>query len=503
MKNLLLVGLLCTIVWQIQGQDWHPFPLQQRSYWAYGDEIKLYYNDFRDQLDTEATQLLFGKEYYLGESEQPCFDFIAGEFFQAPDPAKRVDTLIQHLAEVYPAQEPERIFRPWAVPGESWTVVNESNPGSIDSIVWTCYNSNMATVFGETVEVKNFLATRYQAGNILDEIPVTLSKNRGLINWLPFDHWFRLDPVVMELKGWKKDEQSAGFINQFESYFEGIQAGDVFKYEVSQGGSGYVCNRADLFERDSVMSIISTDSAITIQYYRKYQKWCYYYDEFGAGYYLYSTSDGDTVVSRTYALADFINDLEATPDWFYYTDANYGFENLVTRHADTIRIATNDRITFAASNMDPIEWSTCQFGWVDICYDWYQLMEGVGIFWESRSCLTSGFNRRLIGYRQDEEEWGDISQLVVSAKEQATAVTMLKAFPNPNDGHFQVEIPRELQRQSAVLALFDISGRVVYQEILGVLPEIHSIAVDHLPSGVYTLKLNGHGVHAVSRVVVR
>ena len=53
----------------VQSQDWQPFPLQQRTFWENGPEIKMYYNDQVDTLGSNSYQLYFGKQYYLEESD--------------------------------------------------------------------------------------------------------------------------------------------------------------------------------------------------------------------------------------------------------------------------------------------------------------------------------------------------------------------------------------------------------------------------------------------------
>lgn len=504
MKKCALFTLLFNLILVFgQSQDWQPFPLQQRTFWETDSTIEMYYNDQLDTLALGTFQLLFGKQYYLGESEQPCFETVAEEYSPSNNPSEKVDTLMIQNEILFSAIHPEHIFYPWAEVGFSWTIENSSEIGAVDSISWTCYNTNTIDMFGEPQEVKNFLAQQFQDGIVVNEFGISLSKERGFMQWVPFEGWFETNPKIWTLKGWEKGSEYAGFANRVEQYFDQIQVGNVYKYTGFSGTSGTYCAIRQEVERDSVIEIIHTMSETTIHYYRTFKHECYSYIFDGEEYigpFLDTTIYGETTTSRIYNYSDYTADLAATPNWFYYTSVDAYSINL--HHVSPLKTSDNIQAIFEVSNRGPLTLPICQYA-IDYCSSGYSLMEGVGLIMENTSCMSSGSRRDLIGYRQGEEEWGNIAQLVVSTSEKEKPSVQLKTYPNPNQGVFQVDIPQEFQQQPAQLELLDINGRIVYSTQVEWLPEWYQLNVEAVPSGIYLIRLRSNGKEGISRVVIQ
>ncbi len=77
----------------------------------------------------------------------------------------------------------------------------------------------------------------------------------------------------------------------------------------------------------------------------------------------------------------------------------------------------------------------------------------------------------------------------------------VNVFPNPNDGAFNVTMD-EVFTTEVTVTVSDLSGRIVYQEVVSNQTEL-SIQLTDVTNGVYILELSNEEASASSRIVVR
>ncbi|MEL7120129.1 MAG: T9SS type A sorting domain-containing protein, partial [Bacteroidota bacterium] len=89
-----------------------------------------------------------------------------------------------------------------------------------------------------------------------------------------------------------------------------------------------------------------------------------------------------------------------------------------------------------------------------------------------------------------------------SVKNQAVQPTELNAWPNPSSGQVNLEL-KSFIGSAAVLRVYDLTGKVVYNENLGmVYQNQHQIDLSDLEEGVYIISIEAAGQLAKSRVVI-
>lgn len=84
------------------------------------------------------------------------------------------------------------------------------------------------------------------------------------------------------------------------------------------------------------------------------------------------------------------------------------------------------------------------------------------------------------------------------------SIFMIGMFPNPTNDMVNVNIETSTVDQAYVVRLFDITGRVVYQEnVFGAANNSVNtvISVAHLPAGVYTLSVDANGYKQVDKLI--
>jgi hypothetical protein len=74
----------------------------------------------------------------------------------------------------------------------------------------------------------------------------------------------------------------------------------------------------------------------------------------------------------------------------------------------------------------------------------------------------------------------------------------LVLYPNPNSGRFSLEIENSDQHEKKLITIFDLSGRIVYKELLPDGEKTRHFDVSHYPSGTYIIKVDGN-IHSASK----
>ncbi len=73
----------------------------------------------------------------------------------------------------------------------------------------------------------------------------------------------------------------------------------------------------------------------------------------------------------------------------------------------------------------------------------------------------------------------------------------LLLYPNPNNGRFSIDLTDQGKNDYKLLTIFDLSGKVVYKEILQNGESTRQVDVSNYPSGTYIIKVNGN-IHSAS-----
>jgi hypothetical protein len=96
---------------------------------------------------------------------------------------------------------------------------------------------------------------------------------------------------------------------------------------------------------------------------------------------------------------------------------------------------------------------------------------------------------------------GGLSSMSVGVKDAIDEHTSLMLYPNPSQGHFQIQLPYYTGKQISV-SLFDITGRKVYrQSHTSVYPM--TITLEHLPSGIYMVNVSDENAEYSGRLVLQ
>jgi len=90
---------------------------------------------------------------------------------------------------------------------------------------------------------------------------------------------------------------------------------------------------------------------------------------------------------------------------------------------------------------------------------------------------------------------------LVGIREDATAVSSIKIYPNPTSGEVTVEIAGNFKGDE-LLSIQDMYGRIIIQQDIEQDQVIKKLDLSNLPRGVYTLLIAGNNVTKVSRKII-
>jgi hypothetical protein len=509
MKKLRFSALSCLLalpaLLAAQG-DWSPFPLQQRSFWQQGEEGLLHYCDQQLEGSTDAADtLLFGAVYRYGLAAELCFDTLVRWYFSPVSiyegaPGRETplpDTLYRESSWYYALEQGAFLpFYPQADFGFSWTVLPPPGSG-FDSLRWSCTAVFDGTLEGQPTQFKRYTGWRYRAPDgLLDTLEILLSRDYGLVEYVPFQDWFAPAPLPRRLLGWEDAQGRQGFANSFWDYFGSIQAGSVFKYLV-QAVFGLP---VETIERDSVLSVSLDTASVTVVYARSYQVTRFRAvspDDFVPDTIYY----GDTIVERHYLRSDYAHALAQTPDWFFYNQPEADPYDRFYTLTEPLRFDTFGRISFATQFGEYIFLPECELSPADGCYRTFRLLTGVGLAEELEGCLVQGRRRSLIGYDIGGEIWGDAGPIdLISSGRLPEASVSLRLYPNPGRQELYLEVPLDwCAAASARLAIYDAAGRLVRE---GIWQRGQPVPAAGLLPGLYVVRLYCAGGMAQGRWVV-
>jgi hypothetical protein len=73
----------------------------------------------------------------------------------------------------------------------------------------------------------------------------------------------------------------------------------------------------------------------------------------------------------------------------------------------------------------------------------------------------------------------------------------IKVYPNPVGSYFYVELPAS----AGLVVLFDISGKIIYQNTAANRPNIKISALQNSPAGIYFLKVKSNTGFKTQKIV--
>jgi hypothetical protein len=74
-------------------------------------------------------------------------------------------------------------------------------------------------------------------------------------------------------------------------------------------------------------------------------------------------------------------------------------------------------------------------------------------------------------------------------------------YPNPNDGHFTIELLTYLQDERNSITIFDFTGKVIYEEIITNEENTWQFDLSYLKPGNYILMISGSEIISAKQFV--
>lgn len=503
MKNIVLhLLVLAPTLCFGQITDWHPFPLNQKSFYLQQDSMFLYYNDSTEVL-AEFERHLFGASYYYPNSlecKETIDDIMLAQGSTLPEP----DTLFSDSERYFDIFQGDTIsFYPTFEVGAYWIIPVENQP-AYDEIKITCTIQAEQEFLGYQDEVKIFEVQTYQNGmpvnSALNNIQFELSRNAGFIKFVPLD-WLINPPadiVINELVGFEKAGETFGFISSFENYFHHIQPGDVFKWK-----EDFFCQCYDYSEttvswwRDSIKNVQILEDGIELTFDRTHLN---YRTIIGPDPSQDTTLTVDTDLTWIYRSSDLdfayglIFDLDfAAANWYSAYDADDIYRMLYK--TSPMLLDTTGRASYQYELFAYLEEEDCQ---TNLIYeDWYNIVEVTEELGMIYNYEFSGYGQfgehiireaKLIGFQRADEVQGDIDP-VTSTKDQPLSNLDMILFPNPAREVLNIEFLEITDFEQFQWQLFNNLGQQLEQGTITA--NTFQIPIRKLEPGGYFIKIIG------------
>jgi uncharacterized repeat protein (TIGR02059 family) len=92
-------------------------------------------------------------------------------------------------------------------------------------------------------------------------------------------------------------------------------------------------------------------------------------------------------------------------------------------------------------------------------------------------------------------------EVVATSKYDANS-DILNLYPNPNDGHFSLELLNPLQNEKSKIIISDLAGKQVYQGTLLKEETIKQIDLSYIKSGIYLLMIIGKVIIVTKKIII-
>lgn len=465
MKRKLLFFIWILIVNIGFSQDWNPFVLNQNSYYKqqYDNSAKVENFLLDSTLTIDNTEILYFNAKSDFKSE--CYNNIKNEseYLDWLKNPNKIDSLVKTNDSVlyianYNNGIDTVIFKPYTKLNDSWIT---------NGITIKCTEIGVSDILGNQDSTKTYSCT----GNGFDGIDFILSKNNGLIKFLPLNIFLYHSsssnfPPYFELIGYSNKTSTSGY-NQpdFSDYFN-LSAGDMLFWEdVSDPDDPSEPNSTTYHVDSIISSYISYDSV-----YYSYKRTDY--NENGSVSHIgnYSTfhlrkDEGLIVQNHT--------------SWFGLKYNKYQPSEIFFLESLYFTIDNGDTITYAQYQLPGlfIDTTDCIVGFI-ADYD-----------------LTVKFSTREGKIFQGTYSWGESSTTIIGSiingiKQGETEIPTgidnipieeIKVYPNPFGDYINIDSSEKILNAE----IFDATGNLILR------CKIDNGTIDfrEFPSGIYILKI--------------
>jgi hypothetical protein len=456
--------------------QWQPFPLNQRTYWNTGSELKMYYCD---SVLTTATgnEHFFGAKYYsVSTSNQVCTDsirfLVTGSHITPIQKVAANNNIWQ-----FPLNQSQNIpFRVGANVGESWTIVVQQ--ANFDAIRFTCTHVEEMQILNGAIDSVKV----YKVETLLNQNPVAspiqsqeyfLSKRFGLISYIPFEQLLAAQPDVHQLAGCINGSDRIGFTGDFRDFYGHYEPEQIYKYtsEVVVGGRiNY------LTSRDSIVKVTPTSTSIKIEYYQQRRTIINNTLPFQAP--MYDTTFFNGLLTREIFQTDLFS---KTPRWFSHIGAYTQITAPIVEGANQDHLFTTLDTTFSSLKTP----SLCLFPIVDGDLGRTTYSTKYGLIYQNISSPSGPKRFELIGYKSDTEAWGDYAR-VSSVQSEFPLQSEITIQPNPVTDLLRLDYPSNLVPENLSYQICNMQGQIcgagTYTSA--------GVRVSELPNGIYILVIN-------------
>lgn len=488
-----LVLSLSTSLW---AQDYSPFPLDQSTFWkTSNNKVALYYCDSLIHNNENESLLLFGAKYLSPEG--PCRDSIINYFyygtneyvapFLAPFVIPTVDSFSLQNQRLFPFGQAHSYFD---LAAQQWTVINTEG-ADIDSIQWSLVDSTNIFYLEVEETVKVYQGLRYQNNIAVDTLSITLSKDHGFLEFIPFHQWWRIHPKTLDVHGWRTADNQAGFTHSFDDYFD-IAVGTIIKHACY--GVAFNIYRRDTI-RDSIVYADLNAGGLNYTIHRQVRRTDYVVEHdpinIDTVYYFEDT------LSAFIPRSDFTADFAGTPGWLFFQEDifngnwhwGYGLSDSLSFVADSLLrfyVNTGDAIYFESPACSVLPADSYQV-------QPFTLIENLGLVQGLLRYFPGYPSCDLLGFKLNGQGWGDyepIPDIIVNSEEPLRQEEAFSISPNPSSGLLKISFNTPLKAASE-LYIYDAQGRLVHQQQLATLSKEQDLDLSFLKAGMYHIQLVG------------
>lgn len=501
MKQLLL-GLACSIAFPLTAQ-WDLFPLGQRSYYRDmslpGIQVDMVLMDSLRIDPQEGTYL-----YNRSSIHRQLFGSCAGAVVQGMTymyqsmgyPTPMDSLLVRNDTAFYASalSAAPFYFLPRATIGQSWTVTSTYGGNAFSDITITCTGITGETFLGVTDSVKTFSLTAVGAVSAINDRVVRLSKQHGLVEYMPFEAFLYHPPGAglrwYALLGMEADDVVHGYRQPaFADYFH-LSAGDVLLWRYEEHPWYIAQPSITTYRRDSIVGVAVSAISVTYAFTGATQQADGSITTFQSGQVAYYRAALGGMLGA--APNDLANGAGASNSGVEF----WGPEANMVWHSGPLQlsIAQNgvDTITsFAFESWGDFVDTACQVHQaVDWSYEW-RADTRAGL---NHYCANFGMGTActdLIGSRINGGQQGNIALSITSNEGVAAGLSI-----HPNPATDRLFLP-DTRLGGSKYNILDAFGRVVQS---GTLAQ-DGIAVQDLPRGMYVLHIPGPGASMSARFV--
>lgn len=477
MKRTVVITVIVSLTLNLFCQNWNLFPENQLNYY----EIVL--NDKSSVVEVlinDSVSKLNDSTFFYFDTKKPeglCKTSFELKKDRWRPTYLRIDSIFSHKDTIYhinisPQWERYFIFAPKSKPGDSWSIPYANSSFKCDSV-------SEKIIFGQPDSVKYF--TPLGGGLEIQNLPFVLSKNFGLIEFVPFYYMVYFDLPIMPkvtLIGFEKEDKKYGIkVPEFKDFFH-LSTSDVLFWEYDADNQNNIDSDENYFYKDSIVKAVHTVDSVFYEIKRNRTgnnetiTQCFKKEDYEKFISTYSSSG---VLSGNVPFPNYrIN--EST--LLFWNGYNFSFTDSISSLSFiclyTVLDTLNCDLTYGRNNDYSKGFSmNTKFGLTEYC--------GIG---DDISCNT------LVGAIVNGENWGNIDvPLKIIEKESSS----LSLYPNPVTDKLTIQTNELINK----IEIIDVSGKVVMTTTK------KEINVSNLLSGLYAVRVTTKSSIIVSRMVKR